>query len=73
MHFNILIHYVEISSGFVNIDMVKDYHSNRERYAAKKTRGLANAVIACDEYLANPDVSDRIFSIILKYSYFPNL
>lgn len=37
--------------------MIKDYAGNRNRYSAKRTRGLANAVAKCDEFLSNPEVS----------------
>lgn len=37
--------------------MIKNYHEYRTKYAAKRTRGLANAVEKCDEFLAEPEVS----------------
>lgn len=46
-------------SGFVNADLVVNYHEFREKYSKKKTRGLQSAVQKCDEFLSDPTVSDR--------------
>lgn len=39
--------------------MVVNYLEFRDKYSAKRTRGLQNAVAKCDEFLADPTVSDE--------------
>lgn len=54
-------------SGYVNADMVKDYSGHREKYAAKRTLGLAKAVAECDAFLVDPEVSFKWNIFFLEF------
>lgn len=60
-------------SGFIdaNDTLIKNYPEFRDKYSAKRTRGLANAVAKCDEFLADPIVSfgKHIFSFLFSYKF----
>lgn len=47
--------------------MIKDYAANHKKYSAKRTRGLANAVAKCGEFLNDPEVS--VYAHIFSYFF----
>lgn len=53
--------------------MVVNYAEHRERYSAKNTRGLKNAVDKCDEFLSDPTVSDETYTYFLHILHIPFL
>lgn len=49
----------------LNTDFIRNYFEYREKYAAKRTSGLANAVARCDEFLVDPVVRIQAFSFLV--------
>lgn len=57
-------------SGYIDSNMIKNYEEHRTKYSVKRTRGLANAVARCDEFLSDPQVSFGYIFSVLYFLFF---